>query len=280
MAANLLAARHEVVVHSRSPRPVDALVAKGAARAFDAADVGSRCDVVVTALPDSAAVEEVVLDAGGLFSAAPAGLLLVDTSTIAPETARAVDVRARELGLRSLDAPVSGGERAAIDGTLSIMVGGAAEDVTAAGPVLATLGRTIVHAGPAGAGQIVKAANQMIVAGTIALVAEAIVLLQRSGLDAATAIPVLAGGLAGNRILDTRASDMLAGRFAPGARVDLHHKDLGIALATAREAGVWTPMSAVSAQLFTALRGLGRGSLDHTAVLTLIDELSGGRPDG
>lgn len=274
MAANLIDAGHEVIVHSRSPGPVDAAVARGATRAASAAQVGASCQIVVTALPDSATVEDVVLSAGGIFSAPSAGLLFVDTSTIAPETARTIDTRARALGLRALDAPVSGGERGAIEGTLAIMVGGTAADVEAARPVLAAIGSNIVHVGPAGAGQTVKAANQMIVAGTISLVAEAIVLLERCGVDPATAVPVLAGGLAGNRILDTRAEDMIARRFAPGARVALQHKDLGIALATARAAGVVTPLSALTEQLFSALLGLGRDGLDHTAVLTLIDDLS------
>lgn len=159
------------------------------------------------------------------------------------------------------------------------MVGGASDDVAAARPVLEALGSTIVHVGPAGAGQTVKAANQMLVAGTITLVVEAIVLLERCGVDPATAVGVLAGGLAGNRILDTRTDDMIGPRFAPGARVALHRKDLGIALETARAVGVFTPLTAVTEQLFSALRALGRDGLDHTAVLTLIDDLSGDGKD-
>lgn len=279
MAANLLGAGHQVVVHSRSAGPVEAARSLGATPVNGPAEVARACDVVVTALPDSAAVELVVLGEDGVFSAAPEGLLLIDTSTVSSETARTVDERARELGLRALDAPVSGGEQGARDATLAIMVGGAEEDVEAARPVLDALGTTVVHVGPAGAGQIVKAANQMIVAGTISLVAEAIVLLERCGVDPAVAVPVLAGGLAGNRILDTRAGDMIARRFEPGARVALHHKDLGIALAAARAAGVATPVTAVTGQLFTALHALGRDGLDHTAVLSLIDDLSGNGKD-
>lgn len=170
---------------------------------------------------------------------------------------------------------MSGGQLGAVEATLAIMVGGAAEDVDAARPVLDVLGSTIVHVGRAGTGQTVKAANQMIVAGTISVVAEAIVLLERCGVDPSVAVPVLAGGLAGNRILDTRAGDMIARNFEPGARAALHHKDLGIALAAARAAGVVTPLSAVTGQLFAALQGLGRHDLDHTAVLTLLDDWSG-----
>lgn len=277
MVPNLLRRGHEVVVHSRSPGPVEVARSLGATPAADPAAVARACEVVLTALPDSAAVEQVVLGQDGVFSAAADRLLLIDTSTVAPETARKVDARARELGLRALDAPVSGGEQGARDATLAIMVGGASEDVEAARPVLDALGATVVHVGPAGAGQTVKAANQMIVAGTISLVAEAIVLLEHCGVDPATAVPVLAGGLAGNRILDTRAEDMIGRRFTPGARVALHHKDLGIALDTARAAGVVTPLTAVTAQLFAALQGLGRNQLDHTAVLSLIEDLSGHR---
>jgi len=278
MAANLIGAGHEVFVHSRSAGPVEAAQSLGATPVKGPAEVASACEIVLTALPDSAAIEEVVLAAGGVFSAASKGLLFVDTSTVAPDTARAVDARARELGLRALDAPVSGGEQGARDATLAIMVGGAEQDFQAARPVLDAIGATVVHVGPAGAGQTVKAANQMIVAGTISLVAEAIVLLERCGVDPVAAVPVLAGGLAGNRILDTRARDMIARRFEPGARLALHHKDLGIALAAARAAGVVTPVSAVTGQLFAALHARGSGSLDHTAVLSLIDDLSGAGP--
>lgn len=275
MAANLLAAGHEVVVHSRSPEPVSAAVERGAVSASSPAEVGELCEAVITAVPDSAVVERIVLGEEGVFARAAEGLLMIDTSTVAPDTARTVDSAARARGLRALDAPVSGGEQAAVDGALAIMVGGAADDVEAARPVLQEIGQTVTHVGPAGAGQTVKAANQMIVAGTIGLVAEAIVLLERCGVDPTPAAGVLASGLAGNRILDTRADDMIARRFAPGARVALHHKDLGIALRASRSAGVVTPMSAVTEQLFAALQGTGRGGLDHTAVLALIDDLSG-----
>lgn len=276
MAANLLDAGHEVVVHSRSRGPVEAARARGAIAADGPAEIGRRCDVVVTALPDAAAVEQVVLGRDGVFDAAEPGLLLIDTSTVEPAIARAVDARARQLGHRALDAPVSGGQLGAVQATLAIMVGGATEDVDAARPVLDALGSTVVHVGPAGAGQTVKAANQMIVAGTISVVAEAIVLLERCGVDPSVALPALAGGLAGSRVLDQRAADMIARNFEPGARAALHHKDLGIALAAARAAGVVTPLTAVTGQLFAALQGLGREGLDHTAVLTLLDDWSSG----
>jgi 2-hydroxy-3-oxopropionate reductase len=201
--------------------------------------------------------------------------LLIDMSSIAPATARAVAAAAAEVGVRALDAPVSGGEQGAIEGALSIMVGGAAEDFEAARPVLETLGSTVVHVGPAGSGQTVKAANQLIVAGVIELVAEALVFLDAHSVDLEPAVQVLAGGLAGNQILDRKAASMIRHEFTPGFRIDLHHKDLGIVTAAAREAGVAIPMGALVAQLVGALRAQGHGGLDHSALLLLVEQLSG-----
>jgi 2-hydroxy-3-oxopropionate reductase len=275
MAEHLVRAGHEVTVHNRSQDPVRALQSAGAKAGGSAADVAAGAEVVITMLPDSPDVEAVVLGDDGVLSAAPQGLLLIDMSTIRPDTARQVGEAARARGVRFLDAPVSGGEAGAKEATLSIMVGGDAGDFQAALPVLESLGRTIVHVGPVGAGQTVKAANQLIVAGTIELVSEAIVLLEAHGVDMAPAIEVLAGGLAGNQILERKAAGMLERRFDPGFRIDLHHKDLQIVQATARDAGVAIPVTALVAQLLVALRSLDRGSLDHSAILTLIEDLSG-----
>jgi 2-hydroxy-3-oxopropionate reductase len=179
-----------------------------------------------------------------------------------------------ERGVRVLDAPVSGGEQGAIKASLSIMVGGEAPDFEAARPIFEDLGRTIVHVGGHGAGQTVKAANQLMVAGIISLVSEAIVLLEASGVDGERGLEVLAGGLAGNRILDLKAATMLAREFEPGFRIDLHHKDMGIALASARAAGVALPVTGVVAQLVAAARAQGHGSLDHSALLKVVEQLS------
>jgi 2-hydroxy-3-oxopropionate reductase len=238
-------------------------------------DVVKDADIVITMLPDTPDVAAVALGEGGIIDAGHSGLLFIDMSTIQPQAARAMALAAQDKGIHVLDAPVSGGEQGAIDGTLSIMVGGDAADVERAGPVLDALGATVVHVGPAGAGQTVKAANQLVVAGIIELVAEAIVLLEASGVDAAAGLRVLAGGLAGNRVLDRKAGSMLAREFAPGFRVDLHHKDLGIALSVARDAGVVVPLGALLAQLMAAVRAQGDGSLDHTALLRLVERLSG-----
>jgi 2-hydroxy-3-oxopropionate reductase len=178
-------------------------------------------------------------------------------------------------GASALDAPVSGGEKGAQDAILSIMVGGDAADVAAAAPVFEAVGKTVERVGGPGAGQYVKAANQLIVGGTYALVAEAIVLMEAAGVDARAGIDVIAGGLAASRILDLKRASMLAREFAPGFRIDLHHKDMGIATAAARSAGVALPMTAMVAQLIAAARARGYGPLDHSALLKVVEDLSG-----
>ncbi|GAB2736005.1 NAD(P)-dependent oxidoreductase [Amycolatopsis magusensis] len=272
MAANLVRAGHDVIGYNRSREKVDALVAQGGRGAGSVAEAVTGADVVLTMLPDSPDVEGV---AGDLLANARPGALWIDASTIRPDVAARLNGAATERGIRMVDAPVSGGEAGAVEGSLSIMVGGTAEDVEAARPVLDAVGSTIVHVGPAGSGQTVKAANQLIVAGTIQLVAEALVFLDAHGVDAEAAVEVLAGGLAGNRILDRKAAGMIAGDYTPGFRVDLHHKDLGIVTSAAREAGVAIPLGAVVAQLMGALRARGHGSLDHSALRLLVEELSG-----
>jgi 2-hydroxy-3-oxopropionate reductase len=275
MAEHLVRAGHNLTVHNRSPAPVQALVAAGAKAGASAAEVAAAADVVITMVPDSPDVEAVALGEDGVLSTARQGLLLIDMSTIRPDTARLVGKQAQARGARFLDAPVSGGEVGAVEATLSIMVGGSAEDFQAALPILESLGKTIVHVGPISSGQTVKAANQLIVAGVIELVSEAIVLLEAHGVDMPPAIKVLAGGLAGNQILERKAPNMLARKFDPGFRIDLHHKDMQIIQAAARDAGVAIPVTALVAQMLVSLRSLDRGSLDHSAILTLIEDLSG-----
>jgi 2-hydroxy-3-oxopropionate reductase len=227
-------------------------------------------------LPDGPDVVEVVLGEDGVFANAKPGLIYIDMSTISPQTAKDVANEGNRRQVRVLDAPVSGGEAGAHDAALSIMVGGALADFETCMPVFGALGKTVIHVGSNGAGQTVKAANQLIVAGTIQLVAEAIVLLEACGnVDIARAIEVMSGGLAGNRILERKTSSMLARDFKPGFRVDLHHKDLGIVLTTARAAGAVLPLTAVVSQLMAAVRANGQGSQDHTALLTLVERLSG-----
>ena len=275
MAANLVKAGYDVVGYNRSPGKVERLVEQGGRGAADVAEAVRDADVVLTMLPDSPDVEAVVLGEGGILDTAKEGTLLVDASTIRPDVAVRLAEAARARGVRAVDAPVSGGEAGAVEGTLSIMVGGEEADVEAARPVLEAVGSTVVHVGPAGSGQTVKAANQLIVAGTIELVAEALVFLEAHGVDTEAAVTVLAGGLAGNRILDRKAAGMIARQFTPGFRVDLHHKDLGIVTSAAREAGVAIPLGALVAQLMGALRAQGHGSLDHSALLLGVEQLSG-----
>jgi 2-hydroxy-3-oxopropionate reductase len=275
MAVNLSTAGFDVVGYNRSKGRADQLAERGGHAAATVAEAVRDADVVVTMLPDSPDVQAVLLGDDGVFAHGRNGTVVIDASTIRPDVSVALASAGAESGYRVLDAPVSGGEQGAVDGTLSIMVGGAAEDFEAARPVLDAVGKTIVHVGPAGSGQTVKAANQLIVAGTIELVAEAIVFLEAHGVDSDAAMRVLAGGLAGNAILDRKAAGMLARNFAPGFRLELHHKDLGIVQAAAREAGVVIPLGAVVSQLVAALVARGDGGLDHSGLLKLVEELSG-----
>jgi 2-hydroxy-3-oxopropionate reductase len=275
MAANLVKAGFDVVGYNRSPDKVATLVDAGGRGAESAADAARAADVIITMVPDSPDVEEVTTGEGGIFAAARKGALFIDMSTIRPDVAVRVAEAGCAAGLRVLDAPVSGGEAGAIEASLSIMVGGEAEDYAAARPVLEAVGKTIVHVGPAGSGQTVKAANQLIVAGNIELLAEAIVFLEAYGVDTAAALEVLGGGLAGSTVLNRKGTTMLAREFNPGFRLALHHKDLGIVTSAAREAGVVIPLGAVVAQLVAALVARGDGGLDHSGLLKLVAELSG-----
>jgi 2-hydroxy-3-oxopropionate reductase len=275
MAANLVKAGFDVTGHNRSPGKVQALVDAGGRGAGSVAEAVRGAEVIITMVPDSPDVEEVTGGEDGIFAHAEPGALYVDMSSIRPDVAVRVARAGREAGLRVLDAPVSGGEAGAVEGSLSIMVGGEAEDFAAARPVLDAMGRTIVHVGPAGSGQTVKAANQLVVAGNLELLAEAIVFLEAHGVDARAALEVLGGGLAGSTVLDRKGPAMLAREFAPGFRLALHHKDLGIVQTAAREAGVAIPLGAVVSQLVAALVARGDGGLDHSGLLKLVAELSG-----
>jgi 2-hydroxy-3-oxopropionate reductase len=278
MAAHLVAAGHEVSGYDVTPAAGEKLEAAGGRAATGVADAVAGADVVVTMLPNHPQVEEVVLATGGVLDSAEPGALVIDMSTIRPETSIAIAEAARDKKIRVLDAPVSGGQAGAEQASLSIMVGGSAEDFEAAKPVFDALGKTVVHVGPHGAGQVVKAANQLVVGGIYGLVAEAIVLLEASGVDALTGLDVLAGGLAGSRILELKRKSMVERQFAPGFRIDLHHKDMGIALAAARQADVALPLTGLVAQLVAAGRAMGHGSLDHSALLKVVEQLSGRVP--
>ena len=275
MAANLVKAGFEVTGYNRSPARVEQLAAAGGRGAASIAEAVRDADVVATMVPDSPDVQEVLAGEDGVFGHARPGALIIDFSSIRPDVAAALAAEGAKRGFRLLDAPVSGGEQGAIEGVLSIMVGGAAEDFEAAAPVFDAVGKTIVHVGPAGSGQTVKAANQLMVAGHLELLAEAIVFLEAYGVDTEAALRVLGGGLAGSTVLQRKGATMLARDFRPGFRIALHDKDMGIVTAAAREAGVVIPLGAVAAQLVASLKAQGDGGLDHSALLKLVMQLSG-----
>jgi 2-hydroxy-3-oxopropionate reductase len=270
MARNLLAAGYPLTVFSRSPGPVDELVEAGAARAGSSAEVARASDVVITMLPDTPDVELVLLGPGGVHEGTARGSLILDMSSIDPGPTRAIATRLAELGVAMLDAPVSGGERGAIDGTLSVMAGGEPDAFERARPILEVLGSSVVHIGPSGAGQGCKAANQLVVAATIEAVAEALALAERSGVDAAKVREALLGGFAGSKILEVHGRRMLDRAFEPGFRVRLHRKDARIVMDVAAEVGARVPSFAVVTEQLQRLVDAGGGDLDHSALFTLV----------
>jgi 2-hydroxy-3-oxopropionate reductase len=274
MAGNLMKAGHELLLFSRTRASVDEVAEDGGTAADSPRAVAEQADVVVLMLPDSPQVREVLDGDDGLLAGAREGSLVIDMSTISPVVTREIAEECGGRGIGWVDAPVSGGDVGAREATLSIMVGGSDEDFARAKPLFEALGKTIVHVGPVGAGQVVKACNQVVVALTIEAVSEALVLGSRAGVDPATIIEVLSGGLAANKVMEVRGRNFLEHDFTPGFRIDLHHKDLGIALATAREYGVALPNTAAVDQMLQALRSNGRGDRDHSALLTHIEDLA------
>ncbi|MFJ9695187.1 2-hydroxy-3-oxopropionate reductase [Kitasatospora sp. NPDC101183] len=275
MAVNLVKAGHQVTGFDLSPANVEAVVAAGGRGAASIADAVKDAEVVITMVPADPHVEAVILGEGGVLENVRPGTLVVDMSSITPQTSIKVGKAAAEKGVRTLDAPVSGGEAGAVEAVLSIMVGGGAADFAEAEPLFDALGTTVVHVGPAGAGQTVKAANQLIVAVNIQVLAEAVVFLENAGVDLAAALDVLGGGLAGSTVLNRKRDNMLKREFAPGFRIDLHHKDMGIVTDAARAVGAALPVGAVVAQLVASARANGDGSLDHSALLRGVERLSG-----
>jgi 2-hydroxy-3-oxopropionate reductase len=275
MAVHLARAGNDVVGYNRSPEKTGPLVDAGGRAAGSVAEAVADADVVAVMVPDSPDVEEVLAGEGGVFENARPGALVIDFSSIRPDVTVALAKAAAEKGLALLDAPVSGGEAGAKNAALSIMVGGAGDDFERARPILDAVGRTVVHVGPSGSGQTVKAANQLIVAANIEVLAEALVFLEAYGVDTDAALEVLGGGLAGSKVLDQKKDNMLRRSFQPGFRIDLHHKDLGIVTSAAREAGVIVPLGAVVAQLMASARASGDGALDHSALLRGVERLSG-----
>jgi 2-hydroxy-3-oxopropionate reductase len=275
MAKNLLGAGHDLVVHNRTKEKAEALGALGSEVSDSPGEVAQKSGVVITMLPGPPEVRQVVAGEGGLLDSAQEGSLLVDMSTSSPALARELHRAAKERGVGTLDAPVSGGDVGATEGTLSIMVGGDEEDFRRALPLFEAMGGTVVHVGEAGTGQTVKACNQIVVALVIEAVSEALVLASRSGADPERVVDALSGGLAASKVLEVKGGKLLSHDFSPGGKAEYHRKDLGIALAAARDHGAALPATAIVDQMFGALIAKGRDGWDHSALVTLVEEWSG-----
>jgi len=275
MARNLLKAGYSLVVHSRSRGPVDEIAKAGAKAAASAKDVAAQCDVLITMLPNSPEVELVALGPNGIIEGARPGLIFADMSTISPIVSQKIARALEPKGVAVLDAPVSGGEKGAIDGALSIMVGGDKDVFERVLPIFQAMGKTITLLGPLGFGGFTKLANQIIVAVNLTALAEALTLGKKAGLDRDLLLTALAGGLAGSKCLEQKRANYVSNTYNPGFKVDLHYKDLGLIMESARALGVPLPATAVVQELFNALRVKGRGGLDHSGVITLLEDLAG-----
>jgi 2-hydroxy-3-oxopropionate reductase len=277
MARNLLKRGFPLVVHSRSPGPVNEIVAGGAVAVETPAAVARRTQRIVTMLPDSPDVISVMEGPDGVFSALQRGTILIDCSSIAPAVARRLAARAASLGAPMLDAPVSGGEIGAINASLSIMVGGAAAAFDEARPILDAMGNPerVVRIGPPGAGQICKVCNQMVIGGTLAAVSEAFALARKAGVDPALVRSALLGGFAASRVLEVHGERILQSNYTPGFRTRLYHKDLRIAVDTLGEHHAPAPVTAVVQQIVNALMAAGRGEDDYAALATVLFEMAG-----
>jgi 2-hydroxy-3-oxopropionate reductase len=274
MARNLIKAGYSLVVHNRSRAAVEELIKDGAQAAGRPREVAECSDVIVTMLPDSPDVELVYTSDQGVFVGAKPGMLLIDMSSISPIVARKLAAGAQERGCDMLDAPVSGGEAGAIGATLSIMIGGVSSAVERAMPIFESLGKNLVHIGDAGAGQVTKAANQIVVGTTIAIVSEALVLAAKAGVDPAKVRQALLGGFAQSKILEAHGQKMLDRNFKPGFRIRLHEKDMKIALAAGFEYGVPLMVTSQVAQMMSAMDSMGHGDLDHSGLVKLVEEMA------
>jgi 2-hydroxy-3-oxopropionate reductase len=275
MARNLIKAGHSLVVHSRSRGPVDEIVKAGAKAAASPKDVAAQCDVLITMLPNSPEVEQVALGPNGIIEGARRGLVFLDMSTISPIVSQKIGKALEAKGVAMLDAPVSGGEKGAIDGALSIMVGGDKSVFESALPIFQAMGKTITLLGPLGTGGFTKLANQIIVAVNLTALAEALTLGKKAGLDRDLLLTALAGGLAGSKCLEQKRGNYVSNTYNPGFKIDLHYKDLGLIMESARALGVPLPATAAVQELFSAMRVKGRGGLDHSGIITLLEDLAG-----
>ena len=275
MARNLMRAGYELALYNRTRKKAEALARGGAAEvASSPREVAERSDVTITMLPAPPEVKEVIMGEDGLLEGSKEGSLVVDMSTSSPILAQEMTRVARDRRVGMLDAPVSGADVGAIEGTLSIMVGGREEDFERARPLFEVMGKTVVHVGPSGTGQVVKACNQIVVALVIEAVSEALVLGSKAGVEPGRIIEVLSGGLAANKVMEVKREKFLEHAFEPGGRVEFHRKDLVIALETGRKYGVTLPVTSMVDQMFGALIAAGRGGWDHSALMTLIEDWS------
>jgi 2-hydroxy-3-oxopropionate reductase len=275
MAKNLIEAGFPLTVHNRSRASVDELVKHGAAAADSPREVASVVDVIITMLPNSPDVEAVALGPGGIKDGATSGQLFIDMSTINPIVSQQIARELSTAGVDMVDAPVSGGEKGAIEATLSIMAGGEVQHFERALPIFQALGKTITHMGSLGSGGFTKLANQIIVAVNLTAIGEALVFGAKAGVDPQKMIRALSGGLAGSKALDQKSEKILSGDFTPGFKVDLHFKDLNLIKEAAQAIGVAIPATSFVEQLFEVLRTRGRGGLDHSSLITIFEELAG-----
>ena len=274
IARNILKAGFPLVVHNRSNSPVAELVSEGASPAASPAEVASRVDVVFTNLPDSPDVELVTLGENGIISGIHPGLIYVDNSTIKPASARHIAAVLGEKGIQCLDAPVSGGDIGARQATLAIMVGGPAAALEVVLPVFAAMGKTITHVGDSGAGQIAKAANQIMVAAQMVAMGELLIFARKAGADPQKVVEAIKGGAAQCWTLDVKPQRLFSGNRSPGFKARMQAKDLNIIMDTSREYGIPLPSAALDAQLFNAMLEMGMGELDNSAVLGVLEALA------
>lgn len=274
MLRNLLKGGHIVIAYGRTPAKLDAAVADGAQRGVSNADVGARSEIIITMLPDGPEVEEVVIGAGGILSGAKPGTLIIDMSSISPLVSQKIAAACAAKGVDFIDAPVSGGEPKAVDGTLAIMAGGKPEVFAKAEPILKCLGSSVTLTGPVGAGNTTKLANQIMVACNIAAMGEALTLATRCGLNPEVVVNAVKGGLAGSAVLNAKGPMLIARNFKPGFRISLHQKDLRNALQTAEATHVFLPLTAQVQQMLSSLIADSKGDLDHSAIATFIEDAS------
>jgi 2-hydroxy-3-oxopropionate reductase len=275
MARNLMKAGHELFVYALTPESIAAVTADGAHGCSSAADAASRAEVTITMLPDGPDVEAAVLGPAGVLEGAKPGSILVDMSSISPVVAQKIGAACAGRGVEFLDAPVSGGEPKAIDGTLAIMVGGNQKTFDAVLPLFQSMGSSATLTGPVGAGNVTKLANQIMVACNIAAMGEALVLATKAGLDPEVVFQAVKGGLAGSTVLNAKAPMVIGRNFKPGFRIRLHQKDLRNALLAAESLKVSLPFTGMVQQMLISLMNDGKGDLDHSAIVNFIEDMAG-----